>query len=66
MLLYQILAFTIHGKIYKSHTKTIHLKRLQLGMKSLNYLMDHILYQILKIILNITLKNMRQLLLFFQ
>ena len=26
MLLYQILAFTIHGKIYKSHTKIINLK----------------------------------------
>ena len=40
---------------WKSHTKTINLKhKLQHEMKSLNYLMDHILYQILKIILNIS------------
>ena len=33
------------------HTKTINLKyQLQRGMKSLNYLMGHILYQIFKII----------------
>ena len=54
MLPYQILACTIHGKIYKSHIKTINLKyQLQHEMKNLNYLMDHILHQILKIILNI-------------
>ena len=35
MLLYQTLAFTIHGKNQLRH-----------GMKSLNYLMDHILYEI--------------------
>ena len=34
----------------KSHTKTIHLKyQLQRGMKNLNHLMDHNLYQIFKI-----------------
>ena len=55
MLLYQTLAFTIYGKIQKSHTKIISLKyQLQHGMKNLNYLMDHILYQIFKIILNIS------------
>ena len=37
MLLYQTLSFTIHGKIQKSHTKTINLKyQLQTGMKNLN------------------------------
>ena len=57
MLLYQILAFIIHRKIKKSHKKIINLKYLLLhGMKSLNYLMGHILYQIFKITLN-TLKK---------
>ena len=47
MLLYQILAYTIHEKILKSHTKTINLKnQVEHGMKNLNYLMSHILYQI--------------------
>ena len=36
------------------------------GMKNLNYLMDHILYQIFNIILNAYLKNMRQLLIILQ
>ena len=53
MLLYETLAFTIHGKIGKSHTKIINLKyHLQHGMRSLNYLMDHLLYEIFKITLN--------------
>ena len=52
MLLYQTLVFTIHGKIQKSHTKIINLKyHLRHGMKSLNYLIDHVLYQGHKIIL---------------
>ena len=61
MLLYQTLAFTIHGKILKKSYKIIINLKYQLrhGMKSLNYLMDHILYQIFKI--NISLKNMRQI-----
>ena len=47
----------------KSHAKIINLKhQFPHGMKSLNYLMDHILYQIFKIMLNISLNNMRQLL----
>ena len=55
MLLYQSLAFTIPGKILKSHTKIINLKyQLQHGMKNSNYLMVHILYQTFKIILNIS------------
>ena len=38
----------------KSHIRTLNLKyQLQHGMKNLNYLMDHILYQIFKTILNI-------------
>ena len=58
MLLYQILAYTIHEKIEKSHIRTINLKyQLQHEMKNLNYLMDHILYQIFKIILSIFKKK---------
>ena len=37
-------------KNIKSHTKIIHLKyQVRHGIKNLNYLMDHILYQIFKI-----------------
>ena len=51
----------MHDKIYKSHTKIINLKyQLQREMKNLNYLMDHVLYQIFKIILSISSKNMKQ------
>ena len=46
------------GKKLKSHTKIINLKyQLQHEIKSLNYLMDYILYQIFKITLNISLKK---------
>ena len=42
-------------KNLKSHTITINLKyQLQHGMKNLNLLMGHILYQIFKIIFNIS------------
>ena len=45
----------------KSHTETINLKyQFQNGTKNLKYLMDHILYQIFKIILSISSKNMKQ------
>ena len=55
MLLHQILAYTIHGKILKNYTKTTYLKyQLRHGMNSLNYLMMHILYQIFRIFLNIS------------
>ena len=50
MLIYQTLAFTMekfNDKLWKYGN----------GMKSLNYLMDNILYQILKIALNISLKK---------
>ena len=58
MFLYQILANTKHGQILKSHRKTINLKyQLQRGMKDLNNLIDHTLYQIFKIILSISSKN---------
>ena len=54
ILPYQILVFMLHGEIYKSHIRIINLKfQLRHGMKNFNYLMDHILYQIFKIILNI-------------
>ena len=62
MLLYQTLPFTTHGKIQKNHKKIINLKyQPQNGMKNLNYLMDHILYQIFKIFFVYILKNLRQL-----
>ena len=54
ILLYQILVFIIHRKTYKNHTTTINVKyQLQHGMINLNYLVDHILYQIFEIILSI-------------
>ena len=66
MLLYQILAFTIYGKIQKSHIRTLKLKfRLQHGMKNLNYLMYHNLHQIFKFILNLC-KNIEERLLILQ
>ena len=46
MLLYQILIFTIHGKILKNVTRIKNLKyQLQHGMWNLKYLMDHVLYR---------------------
>ena len=52
------LSITIHGKILKSHAKIINLKyQLQHGIKNLNYLMDHILYQIFTIIFIISQKK---------
>ena len=58
MLLYQMLAHTKHGKILKGYTKTMNLKyQLRRGIKSLNYLMDHILYPIFKIVLSISSKT---------
>ena len=45
ILLYQILGYTMHGKKFKNHTKTINFKnQLQRGVKILNHLMDQILY----------------------
>ena len=42
-------------KIYKSYTKTINLKcQVQHGINNLNYLMDHVLFQIFMAILNIS------------
>ena len=55
MLLFKILAYTIHG------AKTINLKyHVQRGIINLNYLMENILYQIFKIIFSISSKNMKQ------
>ena len=52
-LLYQISVLTIHGKTKIAQT-TINLKsQLQHRIVNLNYLMDHILYQICKIFLSI-------------
>ena len=67
ILLYQILVFFIHGKILKNHIRILNSKHdLQHGMKNLDYLMDHILYQMFKIILNIYLKSMGKRLLILQ
>ena len=44
-----------------NHTKIVNLKyQLRHGMRNLNYLMDHILYLVLKIILNISLKTWKK------
>ena len=49
MLICQTLVFIIHGKKLKRHKKFINVKyQLQDEMKTLNYLIDHILYQIFK------------------
>ena len=56
-----------NGKIQKSHSKVINLKyQLQHGMENLNYLMDHILYEIFKIIFDISFKNMKKRLIILQ
>ena len=48
-------------KNIKNHKKIINLKhQLQHGMKSLNYLMGHILFQVFKIILTIFIKTWRR------
>ena len=54
-------------KNVKSHTKIINLKyQLLHGMKSLNYLVDHIQYQMFNPILSVSSKDMRQLLIMLQ
>ena len=48
-------------KYKKSHTKTKHLKcQLQHETRNLNYEMGYILYQIFRVILSISSKNMKQ------
>ena len=67
VLLYQILVFTIHGETQKAHTRVMNLKYLlQHGVMNLNYQMDHIQYQIFKIILSIFLKNIVKVLMTHQ
>ena len=47
--------------IWEKYTKTINLKyQRQRGMINLSYMMDHILYQIFKIILSISSKTMKE------
>ena len=61
MLLYQIQLCNIHGKIQKIPTKAIYLKHLlQRGMKNLNYVMDHTLHRIFKIIFSVLSKDMKK------
>ena len=51
----------------KSHIRTITLKyQLQPGIKNLNYVLDHMLYQIFNIILSISLRNMKKWLIILQ
>ena len=67
MLLYQMVAYTKHGKIEQSHGKTTNLKyQLQREMNYLNYLMNCILHQMFKIILNISSKNIKKRLIILQ
>ena len=70
MLNYEMFAFTVHEKmykVYKAHIKIINLKyQLQHGLINFNYQMDHILYQIFKIILNISLRTMKHWLIIHQ
>ena len=67
MLLHQILAYIIHGKILKSYIKIINLKyQLQRRMKDLNYFMGRILYQKLKTILSTSSKNIEKWLIVLQ
>ena len=55
MLLYQILASTIQGKIQKVNVETkIYNTFVLRGMLNSNYLMDRILHQIFKIISSIS------------
>ena len=60
MLLYQIAAYTIHGKTQKKSYKNNKWNEMKHGMKNLNYLMDHILCQIFKIISSILSKTIKQ------
>ena len=61
--IYDISIYKKSKKNIKKPYKNNKLKhQLQHGMKSLNYLMDHILYQIFKTISIISSKNNRQLL----
>ena len=51
----------MHGKISKSHKKTISLKyQVQFGRNNLNYLMNHILYQIFEVNLSISSRKIEQ------
>ena len=69
-----MLAFAIHGKIFKMSTRRIRTTYKNNKFKisapiwneKLNFLMDHILYQIFEIILDIYLKNMAKRLLILQ
>ena len=53
-----MLLFTIHEQINKINIKTINLNyQSHNKIKNMNYLIDHILYHIFKIILSIPLKH---------
>ena len=63
MLRYQILACTIRGKIFKKLYKS---KKFKTSAQAWNEELDHIIYQILTIVLNIYLKKMETRLLILQ
>ena len=52
--------------IKKSYKRNKQKYQLQHGMKNLNNLMDDILYQVFKITLNISYKNLKKILIIFQ
>ena len=53
-----MLLLIINGKIYKKYTKATNLRyQPQHGIINLNYPIDHILYQLFKIVLSISTKN---------
>ena len=53
-----MLVFIINEKIYKKYTKATNLRyQPQHGIINLNYPIDHILYQLFKIVLSISTKN---------
>ena len=55
VVLSNLILYILYMENIKSHAKTINLKhQLRRGMKNFDYLTDHILYQILKIILNMS------------
>ena len=66
MLLYEILAYTLHEKLSESYKSKKLKYQLQSDTINLSYLMDYTLFHIFKNILSISSKNMKQWLIIFQ